>query len=269
MVDEHGYDANIVAGGTGLVLMMSHGFLQPSALISLARIAGIGGIRANGESVQIGAMTTIRDAAISSDIRASYPALAEAFAAVGNVRVRNQATVGGNLAHADYASDPPTMLVALGASVSVVGVRGARSIPVADLVLGPYSTSLEATEIISAITLPLLEPETRMSYRRITAKSREDRPCVVIGVVARMEGAVCRTLRIAVGAACNAPTLIERIPIGKEGEELTDGLMNDIADLCVSQIDLLDDVRASAWYRGRLLRVTVLQMLGEVRDGRG
>ena len=129
--------------------------------------------RADGE-LRLGAMTTHRAVELSPVVREGWPALAHAFAVVASPRVRNQATVGGVLADADYASDPPAMLVALGARAVPRSVRGEREVPVEELILGYYETSLEPDELLVEVVVP--GGEHRAAYRKFRSRSHEDRP---------------------------------------------------------------------------------------------
>ena len=152
LLGELGDDAKILAGGTAVVLMYSQRLIAPRYLISLSRIKDLDFVRyESGTGLRLGALTTHRTVEISSLVREKYPVLADAFHKVANIRIRNQATVGGVLAEADYASDPPSVLIGLGARVKIIGTEGMRTIPVADLITGYYETDLGLGEIISEV----------------------------------------------------------------------------------------------------------------------
>src|ERR671915_556780 len=108
---------------------------------------------------------------------AAVPALANACSHVGNVRVRNAATLGGNVAEADYASDPPTVLACLGATCTVQGLSGRRSLSLRELIADFYTATLERDEIITEVVVPAPEPGERSIYLRYLSRSSEDRPC--------------------------------------------------------------------------------------------
>ena len=134
-------------------------------------------------------------------MREGWPALAHAFSVVASPRVRNQATVGGVLADADYASDPPSMFVALGARAVARSVRGEREVPVEELITGFYETSLEPDELLVEVVVP--GGEHRAAYRKFRSRSHEDRPAVGV--------AVCRRpgeLRVVVGAVAGTPAVV-------------------------------------------------------------
>src|SRR6266487_6201028 len=133
LLAQHADEAKIIAGGTAVVLMLQNRLISPGYLISLGRIGGLDDIKYEpGAGLRIGSLATIRQAETSPSVREHLSVLAETFGEVANVRVRNAATVGGNLAEADYASDPPAVLVGLRARVTVVGPNGRREIALAD-----------------------------------------------------------------------------------------------------------------------------------------
>lgn len=257
----------IIAGGTALVLMLQQKLVAPETLVSLGRIPGLDTIVHDQTGTHIGAMALLGDVARSAVIREHYPALARACGVVGNVRVRNQATLGGNLAEADYASDPPTVLLALDARVTVVSTAGKRDFPTSELILGFYTTALDSGELVEAIHIPPLPADTRMAYLKYGSRSSEDRPCVGVAAAASFEGDRCADLRVAVGAACEVPRRLAEFEAMARGEVLTAALIAEIADGYAAHVETLDDLRGSAWYRRQMIRVHVRRALEEVRDG--
>lgn len=267
LLSEHAEAAKIIAGGSALVLMMNVKLLDPDILISLGRISELVYERVGDDGLHLGSMVRLYQVENSSWIKDNYPGLAHACNEVGNIRVRNQATLGGNLAEADYASDPPTMLLALDASVTALGPNGPRQIPLSDFLLGFYTTSLEPDEILSDIHIPPLPTGARSTYLKFRSRSSEDRPLVGVAAVAAFEGDVCQELRLAVGAACEVPQRIIELENMASGETLTDGLIAEIAHGYALNIDTLQDLRGSSWYRKHMIGVHVERALREVRNG--
>jgi carbon-monoxide dehydrogenase medium subunit len=256
-----------VSGGTALVLMMRQGLVAPAALVALWRIPGLGGISRTGRVLRIGASTTLAEIAASPLVREAAPSLAHACSVVGNVRIRNVATLGGNLAEADYASDPPATLASLGARCRVTGPAGLREVPVRDLVTGFYETELDHAELITHVDVPLPGAERRAVYLKYRSRSSEDRPCV--GVAARLDlddrGRV-RELDVVVAAV--APTL-HRLPAvldAAAGRKPDTGLAREVAVAYSGAVDPLDDARGSGWYRRRMVEVLVRRALGRLTE---
>lgn len=259
-----GDEGKLIAGGTALALMLRHRLVSPAVLISLDRVAGLTGVHASAESIRIGAMTSLREVEGSPEVRQACPALAAACADVGNVRVRNQATLGGNLAEADYASDPPTVLFALEASVRAVSASGQRLIPLSDFFQGFYTTALEPDEILTEIVIPRPPATKRMVYLKYRSRSSEDRPCVGVAAVADFNDGVCFDLSLAVGAACETPQRVADVEALANGKPLDSSLVREVAEGYAARIDALDDLRGSAWYRSQMIRVFVRRALEEV-----
>jgi carbon-monoxide dehydrogenase medium subunit len=258
-------EAKIIAGGTAVVLMMQQRLIAPDALVALGRIPNLAGIRITSDGLSIGAGTTLREIAASDVVRRHYPSLAEACDRVGNVRIRNAATIGGNLAEADYASDPPATLVALGATVRIIGPAGDRHSSVADLLLGFYETTLEPTEIITAVELPPRDPQRDHDiYLKYISRSSEDRPCVGVAVSARFatdEPSVVEALRVAIGGAVGVPQRFPEAEALATGQRLTPELSERIAGEYAARISPLDDLRGSAWYRSQMVHTFTRQAL--------
>lgn len=268
LLDQYADEAKIIAGGTSVVLMLQQRLIAPSVLISLGRVSGHDFLRLEEDGLHIGALAKIRDIERSEIIQKFSPALAHTFHVVANVRVRNQATIGGNLSAADYAADPPAMLTALNARVQVQGPEGTREIPLNAFFLGFYTTVLERNEILSEVIIPSLPVSARASYHKYTSISAEGRPCVAVGAVADFDAdGTCANLRVAVGAATETPQRVSDAEAMAQGRALTDEVIASIADEYARTLDPLTDVRGSAWYRKEMIRVFVKRALQEVRDG--
>lgn len=259
LLDELGEEARIVAGSTAVSIMLGQGLIAPRALVSIGQVPGMAGIRRNNGHLEIGALTTHRAVELSPLVRETIPVLAETFELVANVRVRNAATVGGVLAEADYASDPPAVLLALDASVVARGPTGERTIPLKAFFKAFYETDLAANEILTTLRVPIPPEGTAASYQKFVTRSSEDRPCV--GVVAAIrfaaDGRTIDDLRIAVAAAAETPQRFPEVEATARGAELSDELVRRLADEYAERIDTLDDLRGSAWYRTRMVRVWI------------
>ena len=258
-LERYGDEAKVVAGATALTIMLQQGLIAPSAMISIGGIDGLRGIERSDDALTIGALTTHREVELSPIVRDALPTLATTFGVVANVRVRNAATVGGVVAEADYASDPPAMLVALDAEVDVVGPNGDRSLPIRDFLLGFYETALEPSEIVTRIRVPLLPAGSASVYEKFTTRSSEDRPCVGVAAVVRLEadGVTCADLRVAVGAAAEIPQRFDEVEAGVRGRALDEEAAAAVADQYAERIDPLSDMRGSDWYRREMIRVWV------------
>jgi aerobic carbon-monoxide dehydrogenase medium subunit len=268
-LDHYGDDAKVVAGSTAVTIMLRQRLIQPAALVSIAGLDELRGISADGVQLELGALTTHREIELSPLVRTALPVLADAFGKVANVRIRNAATVGGVLAEADYASDPPTVLVGLGAEISVRGRGGARSVPAGEFFRGFYETALQPTEVVVGVKVPLPAPGTVARYEKYVSRSSEDRPCV--GVFAssrsRPDGGF-QDVRVVVGAVAETPQRLPHLEALAAGTGLDDATVGRVADGYADAIDALDDMRGSAWYRRQMIAVWVRRALERVRDER-
>ena len=269
LLDQYADESKVIAGGTSVVLMLQQKLIMPSVLISLGRVEGHDYIRLEDDVLHIGALTKLSDIEHSEIVKQFCPALAHTFSVVGNVRVRNQATIGGNLSAADYAADPPAMLIALDARAQVQGPNKKREIPLSEFFLGFYTTSLEPNEILTEVIIPALQSSARAAYHKYTSISAEGRPCVAVGAVADFDNdGKCSDVRIAIGAAVETPQRVTETEAMAHGSTLTDELIADIANEYSLKLDPLTDVRGSAWYRKEMIRVFVKRALEEVRGDR-
>jgi carbon-monoxide dehydrogenase medium subunit len=264
---EHGDEAKVLAGGTAVNLMLQQRLIAPGVLVDVARIPGLDAIQERDGDLRVGALVALRDVELSPLVRERWPGLARACQEVGNVRVRNQATLGGNLAEADYASDPPAMLLALDAAVIVQNASASRAIPLADFFYGFYTTALEPDDLITGVVVPGLPASTRMAYLKFKTRSSEDRPALGVAAVGTFDDGVCRDLRIAVGAATEIPQRLPRVEALAVDHPLTDDLVAEIAEGYAAQVETLDDLRGSAWYRSQMIRTHVRRALEEIRNG--
>ena len=254
---ERGEDSTVVAGGSFLGILMNQGFVQPTSLLSLRRVAALRGIVVGDGELRLGAMTTHRDVERDETVRQGWPVLARAFGVVASPRVRNQATVGGVLADADYASDPPTALTALDARAVLRSARGNREVPIDELILGYYETCIADDELLTEVRVPAA-PD-RAVYRKFRSRSVEDRPCVAVAAT-RTGG----ELRVVVGACAEKPQRYPDICAAARGETIDRELAQEIGRRYAERLQPLSDSRGSAEYRRRVVAVEVRRAVEEL-----
>jgi len=268
---QHGDEAKVIAGGTALVLMLKNRLISPEYLVSLGRVTGLSGIRYEpGLGLRIGALATIREAETSAVVREHFPTLAQTFGKVANMRVRNAATVGGNMAEADYASDPPCVLVGLRARVVASGPRGPREIAATEFFRDFYETAIEPDEIVTEVIVPEQSKAAKQAYIKYVTRSSEDRPCIgAFAWIAADPNGVCRELRVTLGAVASTPQEFPEAEALAAGQQLGGDLIRQIASHYAEHIDPLTDMRGSAWYRNQMAKVFVRRAIEEALDDRG
>ena len=267
MLEEHGDDAKVVAGSTALTIMLRNRLIEPAVIVAIDRLPGLADIRTTNGCLELGALATHREVERSDVVRASIPVLAETFAKVANVRVRNVATVGGVVAEADYASDPPAVFLGLDAEIVAFGIGGERVIPVREFFVAFYETALRAAEIVTAVRVPLPPAGTAAVYEKFVTRSAEDRPCVgVFASCRRTAAGRYAGLRVSVGAAAETPQRFPDLEATGDDSDLGEDVRRSIADGYAARIDTLDDIRGSAWYRTEMVRVWVRRALAAARE---
>ena len=254
---EHGDGATIVAGGSFLGIVMNQGLFAPAMLVALRGVPDLDRVQAAEGTLDLGAMVTHRAVERTQAVREGWPSLAYAFSVVASPRVRNQATVGGVVADADYASDPPAVFAALGARVVARSKKGEREIPAEEFVLGHYETALEEDEIVTGVRLP--RRGGRSVYRKFRSRSSEDRPCVSVAAVRENGG-----LRVVVGAVAERPQYFPEICDLARDERLAGELAAEIGRRYAEEIEPLSDSRGSARYRRRVIAVEVRRALEDL-----
>jgi carbon-monoxide dehydrogenase medium subunit len=247
-----------MAGGTALMLMMKAGVFRPRLLVSLAKAApDLARIQVGHNSdITIGAMTTLGTLERAHEIAAHAPVIARTMQRLSNVRVRNVATVGGALAHADPHMDLPPVLIALGASIGIAGPAGQRILPVEDLFTGYFETVLQRDELITELRVPA-QGNKRAAYMKVTTGSADDWPALGVAVVLEVESSAIKSARIVVSAATEKATRLKATENLLVGASMDDKLLARLGDAAVEEVETVGDVRGSAPYKRELLRVYV------------
>ncbi len=247
-----------IAGGTALMLMMKAGVFRPTRLVSL-RKAGDALTRiatASNGDLTVGAMTPLAVLERSPELARHAPVIVRAMRRLSNIRVRNVATVGGNLAHGDPHMDLPPVLIALGAQVSATGPKGERTIAIEDLFAGYFETVLARNELISELRIPS-QGKKRAAYLKVTTGSAEDWPALGVAVVLDGDGATVKSARVVVSAATEKATRLKAAEKVLAEGPLDDQRLARAGEAAAAEVECISDVRGSAAYKRELLRVYV------------
>jgi carbon-monoxide dehydrogenase medium subunit len=172
LLEEHGDDAKLLAGGHSLLPMMKLRLATPAVLVDIGRLEELSGITSDGDELVIGATTRHADLAASALVREGAPLLAHAAAQVGDPQIRHRGTIGGSLAHADPAADLPMALVALGGSVELRGPGGSRTVAADDFFTGYFETSLAPDELLAAVRVPS-RPGQPWGYQKFVRRAND------------------------------------------------------------------------------------------------
>jgi aerobic carbon-monoxide dehydrogenase medium subunit len=247
--------AKALAGGHSLLPAMNLRLNQPDALVDIGRLDELKGIRVNGDTLVIGALSTHAQIAASADVQAHCPALAAAAGQVGDPQVRNWGTLGGNLAHADPASDPPTVVLASGGVIHMQGSSGARSVGADNFFLDLFTTDLRSGELITRVELPSQRGRKSAYVKMAHPASRY--AVVGVCVVLDMDGAVCRGARVAVGGAVPKATRSAAAEASLAGKAMDEVVLDAAAKALIGDVgsSVIGDIYAPEEYRRAMLGV--------------
>ena len=262
-------DARPMGGGTALMLMMKAQLYKPSALVSLAkadpRFHGIEWSAAT-KSFSIGAMTTFAELDHDSNIRAQLPVIAQTMVTLANPRVRNVATLGGNLAHGDPHLDMPPVWCSLDAELQLIGPQGERKIPVTDLFVGYYETTLRPDELIMRVHVKA-DAGWKRRYVKVATRSAHDWPAIGLALGIKGDAKLCEDIRIVLSAAVDKPTRLIKAEDALRGQSINEKTLAHCAEVALSEVSLHSDNRGSADYKTHLLKVHLQRGLQSLAEG--
>jgi len=260
---EFGTDAKLISGGTALVIMMKQRLVRPSCLVSLRSVRGLNGIEVKDGGLSIGGLATHRDVETSSLVRRRLPVLSETYHHVATIRVRNTASVGGGLAHADPNQDPPPTLIALGATVKAISANGSRVIPLDEFFTDYYETVLNPDEIITEVFVPKLPPNSGSAYLKFLPRTADDYATVSAAAVLTLDKSkkTISDVRIALGSVGTTPIRAKDAEALLRGQPVKPEAFREAAEKAKEAVDPVTDFRGSAGYKKEMAGVFVRRAL--------
>lgn len=258
-------DAKFVAGGHSLLPLMKMRFASPGMLIDIRSIQELQSIRRDGNRVVIGALCTHRHIANDETIVQALPALAEAAGHVGDLQVRNRGTIGGNLAHADPASDLPALTLLYGATIHAEGPDGPEDYPVEEFFLGPMTTALRPTQLLRSVSFPVPDRGSEV-YEKFAHPASGYAVVGVAAWVATDAGGIIQDIRVAlngVGYCAYRATSVEEALCGREA---TEDLLEKASHLATEEVEVLEDIFASENYRRHVAAVFTRRAIRRALD---
>lgn len=257
-------DGKFLAGGHSLIPAMNLRLADPGTLIDIGRIDGLKGIASDGTTVTIGALTTHAMVAASGKVPGG---LSEAAGQIGDPQVRNRGTVGGNVAHADPASDLPTILMALRASFHLTGPNGSRMVDSDAFFIDLFETALAEDEMVTAVMVPAEGKGTGSAYMKLFNPASRY-AMVGAGAQITLQGNNCTAAGVAVGGLTSKATRASSVEAALVGKKLDDdtiaaaaaAIANDLGD------DVMGDIHASAEYRRKMAPVMVRRAIEKAME---
>jgi len=264
-------DAELVAGGHSLLPTMKTGLASPGSLVDISDIGSLDGIDHDGDSTHVGAMTTYADVADDDRLWDDATVFAEAASEVGDRQVRNRGTVGGNVAHADPASDLPGAVLAADATVHIQGPDGERTVPVDDFFEGMYETAAGETEVVTGLTVPHGGPDTASAYVKQPSPASG---YALVGVAVRLsvEDGEVSDARVAANGVMDHGVRLPAVEDALAGATLDDDTVAEAADRAGDELDeymVMQDNEASAEFRLQLLGAYTERALAQAAERAG
>jgi carbon-monoxide dehydrogenase medium subunit len=241
-------DAKILAGGHSLLPMMKLRFAEPAHLIDINGLSELKGIRLDGDTVRIGAMTTENELIASEILQQHCPLLVDAAKLVADPQVRNRGTIGGDVAHGDPGNDHPAVMLALDAEFVIRGPNGERVQAANGFFLGTYWNALEEGELMTEIRVPVAKPGTGYGYNKLKRKTG-DYATAGSPVVLSLDGDVCREIRIGLTNVAPMAIRAEAAEGVLRGQVITDALIENAAGQVMAACEPAEDLRGDVEYK--------------------
>ena len=267
LLGQKGDGAFVMAGGTDMMVKMSHGRLKPRTIINLKEIPELHYIKFNPQNgLEIGSTALLSEVLNHADIIEHYPALIQAVQTMANIEVRNMATLAGNLCNAAPSADSDPQLMGMDAEVYLVSSRAKRKVKLMDFFLGPGATVKNVDEIMTAITLPAPRPQTGASYMRISARCGVDIAAAGVGVAIRLESEVLAEARIVLGAVAPVPLRAVKAEAALVGRQFDPETVQYAAQMASEEASPISDVRATRDYRKSMVAVLAKRAISEAYE---
>jgi len=251
LLSQFGKEANILAGGTDLIVQMKKGFLAPKHVINIKKVGGLDFIKEDAAGYTLGALATIAGIAAHPGLQQALPIVVSSARSIGSAQVRNLATLGGNLCNASPAADMSPSLLVLDANVRIVGLQGSRTLPLVDFFVGPGRVDLAEGEMLAEVIVPFPPRCTKLIYYKLGPRKAMD--CAVVGVAVAISQneftGECEKARIALGAIAPTPLRVREAEKLIEGKTAREIRLSKIAEAVRRGIAPITDVRGSAEYR--------------------
>jgi carbon-monoxide dehydrogenase medium subunit len=255
LLSQFGSKAKVLSGGTDLMIKLKQGLCAYEALISLKELSELKEIRyEKGKGIVIGARVTHNELVNSAILNEKYLSVSEAAHQMANNQIRNIGTVGGNIVNAVPSADLPPILMALGASITLAGPDGERTLPLEDFFTGPGKTVLAQDEIVTRFIIPD-QPTTGSNYLKFGLRSSGALAVVGVAAAVTMEGNIIKAARIVLGAVAPVPLRAKQAEEALIGREYSDELLEQVGLAASRECTPISDIRGSAEYRREMIRV--------------
>ncbi len=268
LLSRHKDTAKVIAGGsTDLLVLLKKGKVLPRYVIHMEGIPNQDIISYDEKvGLRIGALATINSIEVSPVVRQKFGILAQAASQLGTPQIRNRATIGGNLCNAAPSAETAPALLVLEAKVKIVGAGGERTVPLENFFAGPGRTVLSAGEILTEILVPNLPPRSGGVYIKQTVRKAMDLAIVGVAVIITLQGNIIGDVKIALGAVAPTPIRARKAEAIIRGQKLDVALLDKAALVASEEASPIDDIRSSAEYRRRIVRILVARAIRQAAE---
>ena len=248
--------AQILAGGTDLLVRMKSGFAEPDLIVDIKLIPAMKKIKKEAGGWRIGAAVSGAELNEHAGVCADWPGVAEGLDLIGSTQIQGRATMAGNLCNASPAADSVPAMVAAGAVARVTGPDGSRDVPVEKIPTAPGKTSLKKAEIVESIFLPARGKRGGDAYLRFIPRTEMDIAVVGVGVNLTLDAkGTCTAARVAIGAVAPTVLLVEAAAKALIGTKVDDAALDKLAAACSAACRPIDDKRGTAEFRTKIAGV--------------
>jgi aerobic carbon-monoxide dehydrogenase medium subunit len=256
-----------LAGGTDMIVNIRAGLIRPRLLVALGQVGDLCEIRREDGRIRVGAGVNVAHFLKHPVLIENADIVRQSAAKFANPMIRNLATVGGNLASASPAADLAPALLALGAEVELTSKSGTRILPLEDFLVGPRKTALRGDELITALTWQVPPANSAAAFYKLGLRQADAISVISVAVTLEREGDRCRSARIAMGAVAPRPMRAHRAESALVDQPIREALLSEAASIASEECNPIDDLRGSAAYRRRMVRVYVGRMLAQAWAG--
>jgi CO/xanthine dehydrogenase FAD-binding subunit len=267
LLDKYQDDCKVICGGQSLLVLMRQGLVAPPYLVDIKGVTELSYIKDEKDGLKIGATTTHRTIEKSAVIKKKYPVLAKMETRLASIQTRNWGTIGGNVCHGDPAGDPAPVFIALGATFTMTGSKGKRSMPAEDFTLDYFETALKDGELLTEISVPPVPAKTGSAYYKFNVIESDLATVSVAATVTLGAGDVCKDIRLALGASAPTPIRPKKAEAILKGKKITDALLKQAGEAAAKEAEPISDIYASEEYRLELIKVLVPRLTKEAMAG--
>jgi len=266
LLEKHRDDARLIAGGTAMINLMKQNLIGSDHIIDITHIPQMDSITLQKNEVHIGALTTHHALETDDIIQNHLPFIRDVYQKVATIRVRNAATVGGGLVHADPAQDPPPALIILEAYVKLLSPQGTRFLSVSELFLDYYESALDPNELLTELIIPIPSQGIKSTYLKFLPKTQDDYATISVAALGLMENGTCTHVKMALAGVGSIPIKATKAEEALLGKEITSALIQEASETLVEEIDPLSDFRGSAEYKSDMAVVFARRALEQVLE---